>query len=289
MSKYLYLMIQNLMTRVMFALILISPAFALAPVIAEASTSSSTITTVADTASIDSSSLYTDSGNKRIYLSGESSASKIRITITTSDTDRSLYKSKTISVHGGNWHLSASKRLPDGTYTATVYSYIKGKSTLLTKATFYVGVKPVTLKVAPIALLSGGTTASGTTVPISYLQIVNQSNATTTIAGFWVKQNGSAPVSTIIGFSSVDDKGNNRMSVGGTEGQTPFVGGQAYVPSGAILGPHQMKLFTIKVQLSANARANAGKTLMLDVTGLDAAAGFSTTFPVRGTTWVISG
>lgn len=183
-----------------------------------------------------------------------------------------------------------------GCTATSAYSYISGqKCTVVTTTTTttitstpLTSSGPTTLKVLPVALLAGGTATPGSTEPISYLQVLNEGTATTTIKGFWVKEDGNTPVNAVIGFSSVDDKGNYRTNVGGVEGNAPFVNGQAYVPSGGVIGPMQMKLFTIKAQLSAFAGQYAGTNLMLDVTGVDANAAFLNTFPIRGTTWVIS-
>lgn len=279
-------MFKKLLARLMLALFVTSPVLALAPIAAQASSVSSTFSIVTNTGSFDADSLMAESGMKP-YLTGTSTASKIRVMITASSTDKTLYKSSSSSVHGGNWHVRVNKKLADGTYTVSLYQDVKGKLTLLTQSTLYVGVMPVTLKVMAIPLLAGGKAAPGSTVPISYLQVINQSDATSTIAGFWVQEDGSAPVDSVIGFSSVDDKGNYRVSTGGMEGKTPFVNGKAYVPSGAVIPPHQMKLFTIKAQLSAFAEKYAGTNLMLDVSGVDAPAMFNATFPIRGTTWSI--
>lgn len=277
-------MLNTIIARLMFALLIVSPVFALTPVMAEAATSSSS--TVKGTASIDADTLLVESG-QRASLTGTSTAAKLRVTITASSTDKTFYKSSSLSVRNGNWHVRVSKKLPDGTYTASVYQDVKGKLTLLTQGTLYVGVSPVTLRVTSIPLLTGGKAAPGSTVPISYLQVVNESDATTTIAGFWVREDGTAPAKAVIGLGSVDDRGNNRVSTVAVEGKTPFVGNTGYVPSGAVIGPHQMKLFTLKAQISAMSAQYAGTSLMLNVSGVDAPASFNATYPILGTTWVL--
>ena len=258
---------------------------AYSPVTGAKCTPATTATT--SDATFDSPSLTIDSGRKP-RITGTADVSKVRLTISDAGSTNVVYKSSRTSVHSGDWHVSVSKRLADGQYTVSLYQDNNGRlGDLLATGTLSVGIPPVTLKVLPVALLGGGTTNAGATVPISYLQVLNMSDATTTIAGFWVKENGTTPVNAVIGLSSVDDKGNYRMSTGGIEGKTPFVNGQAYVPSGAEIGPHQMKLFTIKAQLSAFAAQYVGTNLMLDIAGVDAPATFLTTFPVRGTTWTI--
>lgn len=286
MSNTLHLMVKNIFARIMLALLIASPVLALAPAAAEASSSSSKTTTVQSTGGFDMDSLMVDSGEKA-FLTGTSTASKVRVIVTASSTDTRIYKTGATTVRDNTWHLRVNKKLADGAYTVSLYQDVRGKLTLLTQNTLYVGVSPVTLKVLSIPLLAGGKAAPGSTVPISYLEVVNQSDATSTIAGFWVQEDGNAPVNSIIGFSSVDDKGNYRVSTGGIEGKTPFMNGKAYVPSGAVIAPHQMKLFTIKAQLSAYAGQYAGTNLMLNVAGVDAQATFNATFPIRGTTWAI--
>lgn len=290
-------MMNQFLSRLAFLLLVTTPFVTLAPVYAEASTTSApTTSAVSSTGTIDASSLVVSPGI-RPRLTGTANVSKILITITASSTTSSnvLYKGSRVTVHNGTWHVDVSQRFVKGTYTVTLYADSPTNDlTQLATGTLYVGVTPVasaatsTLKVLPIALLAGGVAPAGSTQPISYLQVINESHASTTIKGFWIKEDGNAPVSSIIGFSTVDDKGGNRTSVSGTVAQPLFVNGQAYVPSGAVIGPMQMKLFTIKAQLSPSAGQYAGTDLMLDVAGVDAQATFLNTFPIRGTTWVIS-
>ncbi len=247
-------------------------------------------------ASINPSSLSVDSG-ERPYISGTAtSTDKVRFVITgTADgkTD-TIYRSHTLRVRNHAWGSSvsytAARHLHDGTYTVTVYDYDARNHPKLAEGTLYVGVPQTTLKVASIPLLFGTVAHPSSLVPISYLQVVNRGTATTSIKGFWVQQDGTAPVSTIVGFSSVDGKGGSRASVGGAEGSVLFKNGKAFVPSTAVLAPGERRLFTIKAQLSSLAAARgAGKNLMLSVAGVDTGAptSFQATFPIRGTTWVI--
>jgi hypothetical protein len=269
-------------------------SFAVAPLVpmtAFAATKSSTSdSTASKSASIDIDTLLVDSGQKpRLTGTTTDSVAKIRVSIVASSTGKTVYKSSRITVkRDDTWSVRVSKKLADGTYNVYVQEDLKGKLTRIGEGTLYVGIPPVTLRVTPIALLSGGIAHPGTTVPISYLQVVNQSSSTAALKGFWVRQDGSAPVSSIIGFSSVDGTGTSRASVGGLEGATPFVNGLAYVPSTAILAPGERKLFTLKVQLSSTSGRSAGTALMLNVTGIDAAAKFNASFPITGTTWTLS-
>jgi hypothetical protein len=126
------------------------------------------------------------------------------------------------------------------------------------------------------------------TVPVSYLQVMNESSSTVPLKGFWIREDGTTPGDALIGFSSVDGKGASRASVGGMEGSGVMKNNAAYVPSTAVFAPHEMKLFTIKAQLSASAARYAGTALKLNVTGIDVPATFTTTFPILGTTWTVT-
>ncbi|CAN5733760.1 hypothetical protein BH11PAT2_BH11PAT2_07300 [soil metagenome] len=138
-----------------------------------------------------------------------------------------------------------------------------------------------------IPLLSGGNARAGTTVPVSYLQITNVGTTTVKLSGFKLKETGSAPDVSIIGLHTVDEKGGSRGSIGGSEATTPFVNGLAEAPTSAILAPGQMKLFTVKVQLSINAGQYMNTQVIIVVTGLDATATTRGSFPIPGTTWTI--
>lgn len=225
----------------------------------------------------------------RIELTGTSTAvSSIRVTITATSSSKVLFKSSKVSAKHDVWAVSSSKKLKDGTYNVYVNEDRNGKLTRIGEGTLTVGIPPVTFRVAPIALLGGGVVHPGTTVPISYLQVTNQSSSTVALKGFWVREDGSAPAKTVIGLSSVDGTGTSRASIGGIEGVSPFVNGSAYVPSAAVFAPGERKLFTLKAQLSSTSGSYANTALMLNVTGLDAAAKFNATFPIVGTTWVLS-
>jgi len=117
---------------------------------------------------------------------------------------------------------------------------------------------------------------------------MNESSSTVPLKGFWVREDGTTPDDAIIGFSSVDGKGLFRTSVGGTEGSAVMKDGTAYGPNADVFAPHEMKLFTIKAQLSANAARYAGTSMKLNVTGIDVPATFATPFPILGTTWTIT-
>ncbi len=145
-----------------------------------------------------------------------------------------------------------------------------------------------TLVIGSVPLLSGGTAHAGGSVAVSYLQITNVGKECALLKGFWVKQNGSAPVESIIGLTTVDDKGGSRGSTGGIEGATPFQNGLALAPTHALFAPGQMRLFTIKAIITQDVSMYVGLQLMIEVASIETTAAVRGQFPIRGTTWVIA-
>ncbi|MDB5190125.1 MAG: hypothetical protein JWN49_451 [Parcubacteria group bacterium] len=189
------------------------------------------------------------------------------------------------------------------TPTTTITKVVK-KPTVVTKPVTSVIVVPPPAQPAPttpgeiagygnltvslIPLLTGGNVRASGVVPVSYLQVNNTGTTTVKLSGFKLKENGSAPDIAIIGLQTVDEKGGSRGSAGGSESTTPFVNGLTEAPTNAILAPGQMKLFTVKVQLSAKAGLYANTQIIISVTGLDATATSKGNFPIAGTTWTIT-
>lgn len=142
-----------------------------------------------------------------------------------------------------------------------------------------------------IPLLAGGVATPGAVVPVQYLQLINTSSTQTTLPGVWLKQDGSAPLSSIIGFTTVDDKAQFRTSVGGTEGAALFKNGLAFVPLNAAFAPGQLRIFTIKAQVSHNLLTSTGSaygtTLMLDTASISTTGAVNARFPIVGTTWTL--
>ncbi len=145
-------------------------------------------------------------------------------------------------------------------------------------------VGKTTLAVQSIPLLSGGTVHAGESVPVAYLQITNIGSNGTVLTGFWVTQYGSASVESVIGLSTVDDKGGSRGSVVGSD---LFEDDVALAPTDAYFAPGQMRLFTIKANVTDDIQEHRGTTLMLDLTGLETDATVRDEFPIEGTTWTI--
>lgn len=242
---------------------------------------------------IASASLDTDSisnASTRPTITGTAEGTKT-VHIEISNDDGSVFKSRELRVKGGKWSVKLSKTLEKGTYQIVVYGDKKYDLNELASGTLGIGTAGGTssgtgaFSASPIPLLTGGTTGPNTTVPVSYLKLVNQSSTATTLPGLWIKQSGTAPTSSVISFSTVDDKAVSRTSVGGAEGSALFKNGLAYVPLNATFVPGQFRIFTIKAQLSRS--LIPGSTLMLDVASLDTKGKVAGSFPIRGTTWVL--
>jgi len=239
-------------------------------------------------ATIDTASLAVKSGEK-VSLTGTADGIRtVDVTVAAATgTKEQVFSKRSLKVKSGDWSIDLPKVLADGTYTVTVTGDRKAALNALAVGTLAVGQPVANLKVAFIPLLFGGTAHVGQLVPVSYLQVTNQSSTTIPVAGFWVKQNGTAPDLSVIGLTTVDDKGGSRGLVGGAEGITPFKDHLAFVPvTNVLLAPGQTKLFTVKAQLSA--RAAAGTTLMLDIANVDAQANLKAVFPIKGVTWTIA-
>ncbi|MDP1707268.1 MAG: hypothetical protein Q8L30_01830 [bacterium] len=141
-----------------------------------------------------------------------------------------------------------------------------------------------TLAIQNVPLLFGGTAHAGESVPVSYLQITNIGTACTVLKGFWIKQNGSASTTVVVGLSTVDDKGGSR---GLTEGSLPFENGIALAPTDALFAPGQMRLFTIKAIMAHDVSPHVGTQLMISVISVETTATMRGQFPIQGTTWTI--
>jgi hypothetical protein len=165
-------------------------------------------------------------------------------------------------------------------------------SSLATSSTITITIPTValgttTLAVQNVPLLSGGVVHSGQSVPISYLEITNVGTSSAQLSGFWVEQTGSASTDSVIGLSTVDDKGGSRGSAEAAEGSTLFQNGMAFAPTNALFIPGQMRLFTIKAILSPSVMAYVGTQLMINVASIQTTAMVSGNFPIHGTTWTI--
>lgn len=236
-------------------------------------------------------------GTLKIKLAGtESEETKVKVKIMEKGETKALYTSKYLKVKKGEWKVSVSKKLSEKNYDMN----IAGESGTLTigkniqqssnSSSAKLSPSSTTLSVSFVPLLSGGTALAGGRVPVSYLKVVNTGKETATLQGFWMRQNGTAPVSVITGFSTVDDKGGSRGLNGGVEGSTPFnKNGLAFAPTDAVFVPGQMRLFTIMALISNNIPSSAGTELKIDVDSIQTnATSVQGTFPIKGTTWGIA-
>lgn len=245
---------------------------------------------VVATASIDPASLSTDQAKPT--LKGDALGTKtVRIAVEDNEGDR-VYTSKDIKVKKGKWSAKSTKSLDPGTYEVTIFGAKDLKLNAIATTTLTVFTKGSatggSLSVSPIPLLMGGNAAPGTVVPVAYIKVSNTGKTATSIQGFTLVQNGTAPTDVVIGFTTNDDKGGSRTTIGGTEGSKQFRNGVANVPLAATIEAGQFRIFTIKAILSRASGSSAGKNLKLDVSGVDTKASVRGAFPIRGTTLTLT-
>ncbi len=229
-------------------------------------------------------------------LSGTaSSANTVRILVENGK-GKDMYKSSKLKVKDEKWKATVGKKLPVGNYTVTLYGPKGVSRDTLATATLSIlpkgstatvgstGGKSGTLSASPVALLMGGNIAHGGTAPVAYVKITNTGTSATSIKGFTLTENGTAPDDVVIGFTTNDDKGGSRTTVGGLESTKQFKNGSAYVPLAATIEPKQFRIFTIKAMLSQNSGAYFGKQLRINVASVDSSASVSGAFPMLGTT-----
>lgn len=243
-------------------------------------------------ATIDKKSLSTE-GSKPTLTGTASGTKTVRVIIRSSNGKNTLYTGKDVRVKRGKWEVKVPKEFEDDTYKVEILGTKGVKLNTVATDTLTIGKivagSSSSFSVSMIPLLFGGTATAGSSVPVTYLKVTNTSKETSTMNGIVLKQNGSAPVSSVIGFSTSDDKGGSIATIGGTEGSTPFgKSGTAFVPISASFAPGQFRIFTIKALLSKSTAASTGKNLMLDVASLDTDGAVAGLFPVRGTTWTLS-
>lgn len=228
-------------------------------------------------------------------LSGTASGTKIvQVYLYKKGDSKVFLKSTKVRVEDGVWNVKISKNISIGSYDVRVYGVKNGRRKMLVRETSYITDRPIVLSTAvmsiqSIPLLLGGQARAGTSIPVSYLQVTNGNQSTTSLKGFWIKQNGTALKESVIGFTSIDDTGAFQGFIGGVEGFEVFKGGIAYVPiSEVVFSPGQVRLFTIKAVLSRNVAAHIGTQLVLDVTSVDTSATIVSALPVRGVVWTIT-
>lgn len=239
--------------------------------------------------SIDSDTLTAKYG--KITLTGEADVEEVRVYIK-NEKGKTVYKSKDIEVEDGEWESKISKKLKVGEYEVSLRGKDGKKLVELESGTLEILSKNSskkssktsgTLAVSMVPLLSGGTAAPGSSVPVSYIQVKNTGSTTVSIDGFNLSENGSAPDTVVTGFSVSDDKGGSRATMEGT-----FKKGLAFVPLKADVAPGQLRIFTIKAILSNSFGSSAGTQLKIDVAGVETKAkSIKAAFPLRGTTFVL--
>lgn len=230
--------------------------------------------------------------NFKPIITGNATGTKTLRIVMHKDESSTIFASKTVKVSKGKWKMKQAKKLPKGIYTVDIFT-TKDRKKAIASGTLTIGQKEsgmragdkTTLTVTTVPLLFGGTAGGGKSVPVSYLQITNTGKATTTVTGFKVKQNGSALTTSIVGLSTVDDKGGSRAVATGT---ALFKDNVALAPTNATFAPGQMRLFTIKAIMGANLSAHVGKQLKIDVISVETAGTVKSGFPLRGTTWTLT-
>lgn len=145
---------------------------------------------------------------------------------------------------------------------------------------------PTTIVVESIPLLAGGTVHSGASVPVMYLQVTNIGEEGAQLSGFWIRQDGSAPIEVLLGLSTVDDRGIPRGST--NDGTISLKDGLVFVPAKAYFAPGQLRLFTIKAAIRSSIGNYIGMQLNINVASLDTTATVAGQFPIIGTIWTIA-
>ncbi len=245
------------------------------------------------TGSFTTSTLTTNSTKPTISGKAEGTKS-VSVVITKMGSTKPLYTSREIKVQKGVWKTKVTKKLPNGVYSIRLFGEKGFSLNTIASSTLAIGKNTrveekvaTTLVVVPVPLLLGGTARAGTSIAVSYLQVINVGKAPTTMQGFSVKQNGSASSNVVTELTIVDDSGSARGSTIASGSTLPFKNNVAFVPVNTLFAPGQMRLFTIKAVLSSTVSAYFGTQLKIDVTGIDTTASVKGAFPIRGTTWTI--
>lgn len=243
-------------------------------------------------------SSYTTTNARPTFTGEAEGVSSVRILIEDGK-GKDIYRSGKLKVRDDAWKARPNKALKVGNYTVTLYGPRGVKKETLATTTLTItpkggataassgGKTSGALTASLVPLLMGGQASSGATVPVMYLKLSNPGSAPASIEGVRLTENGTAPDSVVIGWTTNDDKGASRTTVGGTEGSTQFKSGVAYVPLAATIPAGGFRIYTIKAILSAYSGSYFGKTLAIDVASVTSAAKISGTFPIRGTTFTL--
>lgn len=243
----------------------------------------------------DAELVTTSTADTEPTLTGAATGMKtVRLTVEDAS-GKEVFKSKNVKTKKGRWTVKVHKALAPGNYTVTISGakdeglpdVSTGKLTVLEKNGTAPSATGGTLAVRSIPLLAGGTSAAGASIPVAYIQVTNTGKAAAQVRGFTLKQTGSASTGPIIGFSTSDNKGGSRTTIGGTEGATQFKNGSAFVPLQASIEAGGFRIFTLKAVMSKLSSGQYGKTLVLDVASVDTGAKVSGVLPIRGVTWTL--
>ena len=251
------------------------------------------VSVVVANAAIDSKTLSSGSGKPTI--SGTASGVKTVKVLVEDLTGYRIWASKDVKVKKGKWSVKVSKSLKPDVYRVRVLgdkdagiNELASERLTISEKGATASVKGGSIAVSSIPLLVGGTAKAGTSVPVAYIKVTNTGSSATSISGFTLRQTGLASTDAIIGFSTSDDKGGSRATIGGTEGTKVFKNGVADVPLAATIAPGQFRIFTIKAIVAKSLGSALGKQLMLDVASVDTSASAKGTFPIKGTVWNLS-
>lgn len=227
-------------------------------------------------------------------LSGTASGTKkVTVELRKDGSSKIVFK-KQVSVKKGKWSVKPTKELSSGSYTVTILGDKKYDMNTLASVPLSVGGSDATgsastnsanLSVSTVPLLFGGAANLGASTPVIYLKVTNTGSTPATFNGVRVKQMGTASTNAIVGLEVRDDKGMTRGIVNRGEGSTPFSSdGTALAPASVTLAAGETRLFTVRALLSSSF-AHSGKTIVIDVLGLDGAS--KGAFPLKGVTWTI--
>ncbi len=236
-------------------------------------------------------------GTQKPVVTGKALGTKtVIVKLYTEGSTKAVYTSSSASVKSGVWNAKFSKKIATGTYAAIAYGDKRVNEPVLGTSTLVVGKKgkstdntqttsKSTIAVELVPLLVGGIAQSGTSVPLSYLQVTNIGKEAATLKGFELTQNGSARAESIIGLTVSDDGSGVYAPLGGKEGDVVFKNNVAALGIDTTLAPGQMRLFTIRGMVSKDLSAHTGTQLKIDVSGILSDAAVQGKFPIRGTTW----
>jgi hypothetical protein len=216
----------------------------------------------------------------------------VYVTVYKKGEEKPIYTSKSIPVKKDKWNTKITKSLAKGEYEI----HLLGKNAELntiTKSTLTIGKKAPTSASTFVAesvpLLIGGTVKKGASAAVAYIQVINISKATGTVESFKLQQKGLASTDTITGFTITDNKSTTNISVGSESNPIEFKDGIVTIPLNTVIAGGDMRLFTIKLQLSnsVTTNLNLGKQIKLDVTGIGTTGVEKMVLPIRGVTWTI--